>query len=160
VIDLASGKIVKNIEVAKRPRRLALTPDGKELWVTCEVGASVAVIRTADNTLLDTIQFQPKGFRVDDISPVGIAISADGKSAFVGLGRANHVAQVDIASRKVRNLILVGKRAWGLALSRDNATLYVANGLSDDVSVVDVASGRAVKTVRAGRVPHSVVIDD
>ena len=160
VIDLVSGKIVKNIEVAKRPRRLALTPDGKELWVTCEVGASVAVIRTADNTLLDNIQFQPKGFRVDDISPVGITVSSDGKSAFVGLGRANHVAQVDIASRKVRNLILVGKRAWGLALSRDNATLYVANGLSDDVSVVDVASGRAVKTVRAGRVPHSVVIDD
>ncbi len=160
VIDLASGKIVKNVEVGKRPRRLALTPDGKELWVTNELGASVSIIRTADHTVAETLRFEPKGFRADEITPVGMALSSDGKTAFVALGRANHVAVVDVASRKVGNLILVGKRAWGLAVSRDNATLYVANGMSDDVSVVDVASARALKTVKAGRVPHSVVIDD
>jgi len=91
---------------------------------------------------------------------VGITIGSDGKTAFVALGRANHVALVDVASRNVRDLILVGKRAWGVAVSRDNATLYVTNGLSDDVSVIDLASGRAVKTVKVGRLPHSVVIDD
>lgn len=160
VIDVASGKIVKNIEVGKRPRRFALTPDGKELWVTCELGGSVSIIRTADHSIKGTIKFQPKGFRADDVTPVGMTMAANGKTAFVALGKANHVAVVDVASMKVQNLILVGKRAWGLALSRDNATLYVANGLSDDVSVVDVARGRAVKTVKAGRVPHSVVIDD
>lgn len=160
VIDTASGKVLKNIEVGKRPRRLALTADGKELWVTNEMGASVSIIRTTDHTVAETLKFEPKGFRPDEITPVGITLSADGKTAFVALGRANHVAVVDVASRKVRKLILVGKRAWGLAVSRDNATLYVANGMSDDVSVVDVASGRALKTVKAGRVPHSVVIDD
>lgn len=56
--------------------------------------------------------------------------------------------------------MLVGRRAWGLALSRDNARLYVANGLSDDVSVVATASRKAVATLKAGRVPHSVAIDD
>ena len=60
VIDLASGKIVKNIDVAKRPRRLALTPDGKELWVTCEVGAAVAVIRTADKRCSTLSSFSRK----------------------------------------------------------------------------------------------------
>ncbi len=160
VIDLASGKIVRNIEVGKRPRRLALTPDGKELWVTNEMSASVSILRTADHTVAETLKFEAKGFRPDDITPVGMTLSANGKTAFIALGRANHVAVVDVASRKVRSLILVGKRAWGLAVSRDNATLYVANGMSDDVSVVDVATGRALKTVKAGRVPHSVVIDD
>ena len=52
------------------------------------------------------------------------------------------------------------RKPLGLALTRDNALLYVANGLSDDVSVVDTASRKAVATLKAGRVPHSVAIDD
>jgi YVTN family beta-propeller protein len=70
------------------------------------------------------------------------------------------VAIVDIATKAIKGMVLVGKRAWGLALTRDNSLLYVANGLSDDVSVVDVEKARAIKSVKAGRVPHSVVIDD
>ncbi len=160
VIDAATGKVTKNIEVGKRPRRFALTADGKELWVTNEMGASLSIIRTSDHSVAATLRFEPKGFRTDDITPVGITMTRDGKTAFVALGRANHVAVIEVASRTVKNLILVGKRAWGLALSRDNATLYVANGMSDDVSIVDVAKGRALQSIRAGRVPHSVVIDD
>jgi YVTN family beta-propeller protein len=34
----------------------------------------------------------------------------------------------------------------------------VANGLSDDMTLVDAASGKAIKTVPAGRVPHSVLV--
>ncbi|MGH8809325.1 MAG: cytochrome D1 domain-containing protein, partial [Noviherbaspirillum sp.] len=107
-----------------------------------------------------TLKFEPKGFRADDVTPVGMVMSRDGKTAYVALGKANHVAVVDVASRSVKKLVLVGKRAWGLALSRDDRTLYVANGLSDDVSIVDTAKGTAIKSVKAGRVPHSVVIDD
>jgi len=76
----------------------------------------------------------------------------------VGLGKANHVAFVDVANRKVTDLVLVGKRAWGLGLDKAEKTLYVVNGMSDDLSIVDVASAKAVKTVRVGRVPHSVVV--
>ncbi len=160
VVDTASGKVIKNIPVGNRPRRFALTPDGKELWVTNELGASISVIRVSDYSVVATVKFEPKGFRADDVTPVGLTMTRDGKTAFVALGRANHVAVVDVASKSVKNLILVGKRAWGVTLSRDNATLYVANGLSDDMSVVDVAKGRALKAIKTGRVPHSVVIDD
>ena len=45
VIDVASGKVVKNVKVGKRPRRMALTPDGKQLWVTNELDASVSICR-------------------------------------------------------------------------------------------------------------------
>jgi YVTN family beta-propeller protein len=56
--------------------------------------------------------------------------------------------------------VLVGRRAWGLAASRDGKRLYVANGLSDDLSIVDTQSLKATKTLRVGRVPHTVVVDD
>jgi YVTN family beta-propeller protein len=158
VIDTASGKLTKNIRVGKRPRRMALTPDGKELWVTNELDASVSVVSTATHEVIDTVKFQLKGARAEDITPVGIQIAKDGRLAFVGLGRANHVAFVDVASRKVASLVLVGKRAWNVTLDKAQARLYVVNGLSDDVTVVDVAGAKAIKSVPVGRVPYGLVI--
>jgi YVTN family beta-propeller protein len=85
-------------------------------------------------------------------------MSQDGKTAWVGLGKANHVAEIDVATHKVNRTVLVGKRAWGLGMNADGSRLYVANGLSDDLSIVDTAAGKALKTVPAGRVPHSVLV--
>jgi YVTN family beta-propeller protein len=89
-----------------------------------------------------------------------MVMSADGKTAWIGLGRANHVAMVDVASRKVKTLVLVGKRAWGVALNRDESLLFVANGLSDDVSVVETAGPKTLRSVKVGRVPYGIVVDD
>jgi PQQ-dependent catabolism-associated beta-propeller protein len=159
VIDVATRKVVKNIQVGKRPRRFLLTGSG-ELWVSNELGASVNIIRTSDHTVQGKLEFKPPGMRAEDITPVGMVLSPDGKTAYVGLGKANHVAAVDVATKKVRDYALVGKRAWGLGLSRNGQTLYVLNGLSDDMSIVDTAKFKAVKTLKAGRVPYGVVIDD
>ena len=158
VIDLTQRKAVAQIKVGKRPRRFALSPDGGELWVSNELGSSVSIIDTASRVVKHTLAFELPGMRKNDITPVALLMTADGKTAWVGLGRANHVAEVDVATRAVRRVVLVGKRAWGLALNRDGSRLYVTNGLSDDLSIVDTASGKAVKTVPAGRVPHSILV--
>ena len=158
VIDVASRKVVRDIQVGKRPRRLALTPDGSELWVTHELDASVGVIDTRRQALVATIRFDIPGARSSEITPVGLTMSADGRTAFVALGRANHVAFVDVTERKTRSLVLVGKRAWGLATDRAGRRLYVVNGLSDDMTIVDIATAKPLKTIRVGRVPHSVVV--
>ena len=158
VIDTASARIVKNVKVGKRPRRMAITPDAKELWVTNELDASVSIVSTVDHSVLGTIQFEVKGARAADITPVGIQITRDGKRAFVALGRANHVAFVDVAARKVTHTVLVGKRPWNVMLDKAEARLLVVNGLSDDVTVIDVAGAKALKSIPVGRVPYGVVI--
>lgn len=158
VIDVATAKITHNVKVGKRPRRMALTPDGRELWVTNELGASISIIATATNAVIGTIPLEVKGARATDITPVGILMSRDGKRAFVALGKANHVAFIDVASRKTTQLVLVGKRAWNVALDKAEARLFVVNGLSDDVTVVDVAGGKAIKSIPVGRVPYGVAI--
>lgn len=158
VIDVASAKVVKNIKVGKRPRRMAITPDGRELWVTNELDATVSIVSTATHTVVDTLKPQVKGVRAQDITPVGILMTRDGKRAFLALGKANHVAFVDVASRKVTHVVLVGKRAWNLALDKAETRLFVVNGLSDDLTVVDVAGARAIKSIPVGRVPYGVVV--
>ncbi|OJU91127.1 MAG: hypothetical protein BGO13_14405 [Burkholderiales bacterium 66-5] len=158
-IDLAQKKVLKSIKVGKRPRRLVLVAGGAELWVTNELDASVTVIDTANHTVKASIKFAVDGLRASDITPVGMVATQDGKTVWVALGRANRVAQVDAASRKVQHQVLVGKRAWGLGLHPDGKTLYVTNGLSDDMTLIDTAAAKALRTVPAGRVPHSVLIE-
>ena len=160
VVDAATNELKANIVVGNRPRRFAMTPDMQELWVTNELGASVTIIDAGANKIKTTVPFEPKGFRREDVTPVGIAMTRDGQTAFVGLGRANHVAVVDVATRKIQKYILVGKRAWNATFNRDQSLLYVVNGLSDDISIVDTSSLKAIKSIPAGRVPHTVLIDD
>lgn len=160
VVDTASKAIKANIVVGNRPRRFALTPDQKELWVSNELSGSVSIIDPTTNKVTATLNFLPPGFRAEDVTPVGITLSKDGKTAVVALGRANHVAFVDVASRKVTDYVLVGKRAWNTTLNKDDSLLFVINGLSDDMSVIDVQSRKVLKSVPIARVPHTVLVDD
>lgn len=98
--------------------------------------------------------------RREQVTPVDVLITKDGATAYVALGRANHVAVVDVKSRTVLNYLLVGKRPWGLQLNRDESLLYVANGLSDDVTIIETASNRSLISVATGQVPYGILIDD
>ena len=160
VIDLAVGAVTDNIVVGTRPRRFLLLPNSNELWVSNELSGQVSVIDRATNKVSTTIDFVPPGFRQVDVTPVGMATTKDGKTAIVALGHANHVAIVDTATKKVKDYVLVGTRAWGVALDRDERVLYVANGLSDDLSVVEMGSHKAIRTVPVGHVPQSVLVDN
>ncbi len=160
VIDTGRGEVIKDILVDTRPRRFALTPDERELWVSAELAGMVNIIDTQTLELVGDVRFLPTGFRPERVTPVDVLITRDGKRAYVALGRANHVAVVDVAARKVLEYILVGRRAWGLALTHDEGKLYVANGLSDDISIIDTRSLRVLKSVPVGRVPYGILVDD
>jgi PQQ-dependent catabolism-associated beta-propeller protein len=160
VIDTDSGSVVDNVIVGTRPRRFVLTKDGKELWVSDELSGEVSIIDRATNQVIDTLTFVPPGFRPVDVTPVGMTINAAGDTVYVSLGRANHVAFVNTATHEIEDYVLVGSRAWGTQLSPDEKLLYVANGLSDDVSIVDVATRKNIRTISAGRIPHSVLVDE
>ena len=159
-IDLEAGHVIEDVVVGTRPRRFAATPDGNELWVTTELSGEVWIIDRGPFTVLGKLEFLPPGMRKTDVTPVGITMTTDGKTAYVTLGHAAHVAVVDVPSKKILGYILVGKRSWGITLSKDEKTLYVANGLGDDITVIDVASRKAVTSVPVGRIPYGVVIDE
>ena len=160
VIDTGADEVIADVLVDTRPRRFALTPDTRELWVSAELSGVVNIIDVASLEVVDTVPFLPAGFRKEQVTPVDVLITADGSTAYVALGRANHVAVVEVATREVLDYILVGKRAWGLALSADEGTLYVANGLSDDISIIDTESRRNVLSIPVGMVPYGILVDD
>ena len=160
VIDRAKSAVVKNIIVGTRPRRFVVTPDGSELWVSDELSSEVHVIDIATLTIKDNLTFVPPGFRAEDVTPVGMAVTKDGSKILITLGRANHVAIIDAKSREVLQYVLVGSRAWDVDLTSDEKTAYVANGLSDDITVIDMATMTPVLSLPVGRTPHSIRVDD
>ena len=160
MVDAEDGHVIQDVVVATRPRRFAATPDKKELWVTAELSGEVYIIDREKFEVTGKIDFLPPGMRKTDVTPVGLTMTKDGKTAYVTLGHAAHVAVVDVATRKVETYILVGKRSWGITLSKDESKLYVANGFGDDITIIDVKSRKATISIPVGRIPWGVVIDE
>ena len=160
LVDAEGGHVTQDVVVGTRPRRFAATPDRKELWVTAELSGEVYIIDRANFAVTGKIEFLPPGMRKTDVTPVGLAMTKDGKTAYVTLGHAAHVAVVDVPTRKVQGYILVGKRSWGITLSRDETKLFVANGFGDDITIIDTKSRKPNVSIPVGRIPWGVVIDD
>jgi PQQ-dependent catabolism-associated beta-propeller protein len=162
VIDAATGEVIDNLIVDTRPRYVSFTPDGRQFWVSSEVRGTLAAFDTATRHRLGTIDFDAliPGERPpqEKIQAVGIAFARAGNRAFVALGRAKLVAEIDPASLKLVRTFPVGWRAWNLALSPDERHLYTANGLSGDLSVVDLVRNRTTSSVKLGGRPWGVVV--
>lgn len=166
-----TGKNLANVLVPPRPRWAAFTHDGKQVWVSSELGGTVTVIDATSFKVLATIHFAVQGLRSSFLQPVGISITRDDKLAFVALGPANRIAVVDVPSHKVLSYIktgkkalrvskylLVGQRPWHMAFTPDGKYLLSANGLSNDVSIVRVADQRVIDTIPVGQQPWMVLV--
>ena len=87
----------------------ALSPDGKQLYVSNGRGESIAVIDVAGRKVARLID--GVGAR-----PWGIAAGADGKKVYTANGPSNDVSVVDVATGKVEKRIKVGGQPWGIAV--------------------------------------------
>ena len=61
-----------NILVDSRPRVAEFTPDGKHVWVSAEIGGTVAVIDCADYKVAKKFGFEIPGIKPELIQPMGI----------------------------------------------------------------------------------------
>jgi PQQ-dependent catabolism-associated beta-propeller protein len=158
IIDSTTNKLIANVLVDSRPREAKFTHDGKELWVSSEVGGTISVIDPKTWKVTKKITFEVPGVRPEQLQPVGMDFTKDGKLVFVPLGPSNRVAVIDVASKEVKDYILVGQRPWHGEMSRDGKKFYVANGLTNDITVIDVESLKAEKSVPVGRLPWGVAV--
>jgi PQQ-dependent catabolism-associated beta-propeller protein len=157
-IDIASNALVGNVLVDSRPRAAEFTRDGKRVWVTAEIGGTVAVIDVATRQILKKIDFEIQGVRPEAIQPVGVRLTGDGKTAFVALGPSNRVAVIDATTFEILDYLLVGQRVWQLALSPDEKLLVSTNGVSNDISIIDVQERKVLKSIAVGQLPWGVAI--
>jgi PQQ-dependent catabolism-associated beta-propeller protein len=153
LIDTATQTVVKKIGVPKNPRGMRFTADSKRLFVASEQAHTVSVIG------MDTMAVD-KSVPTGGSRPVDIALSRDGKRAWVSHGESGDVRVLDTSTLEVLATIPVGPRAWWTALTPDGNRLYVTVGRGGDVAVIDTAAEKVVGRVAAGKLPWGIAIVD
>jgi YVTN family beta-propeller protein len=133
---------------------LAVSPDSKYVYVadygTSFIDASVKVIDTATNAIATNI---PVG---NSTSPTGIAITPNGKSAYVTTTGA--VLVIDTASNTVIKSIPVAGTPYLIAITPDSKYAYVTNTATKSVSVIETSTNTVFKTIPTPNSPNAVAI--
>ncbi len=147
-IDVASRKVRATFPVGARIEGLAVSPNGREVWVGGNESHQVYVLNAETGAVLHTIP----GFGM----PYRIGITPDGKTAVVSDPGAEKIHLVDVASHTVRSVIAVEAMAGvaaspqGVTVSRDGTTAFVTLKAVGRVAAVDIASARIVGMLTVG----------
>lgn len=153
VIDTATNTVTATIAGVGGPN-LAFDPTGATAYLVERDHGDVAVIDTATEQVTATISLAGiKGF------PWGIAISPDGKRAYVTFTNG-HLAIIDTATHAIVKSVTVPFYAGGIAVSPDGSRLYLvdAPAAGGDLSVLNAKSGTVVATVPVGPSPIGVAL--
>ena len=131
LVDLATNTVIAEVPCGNRPTSVAITPDERRVLATATFSGELHVYALSQDDLqhVGTLQL---GYE-----PRGIAISPDGKRAYIALTTADAVAVVDIDRLKVVARIAVGRWPRYLALSPDGKRLAVGCNGDRGVAVVD-----------------------
>jgi YVTN family beta-propeller protein len=118
---------------------LALSPDGKRLYVAHVIPGGLSVIDTATDAVLSHIAL-PDGAE-------GIAVSRDGQRVWVSCNRSDKVVIVDTASGSVERTIECSGFPFRLRLSPDASTVAVSLPKTDEISLFDASDPSNVRRV-------------
>jgi YVTN family beta-propeller protein len=125
------------------PIEMALSGDGRLLYVVCESSDEVRVVDAASGKVVGSV---PVGH-----VPRGIATSPDGRTFYVTNSWSDNISVIDATQMKVVQTLPAGFEPTGVVVDRNGSTLYVANRLSSDISVIDLKLGQEIKRLLAGR---------
>jgi len=125
------------------PIEVAISPDGRLLYVVCQDSDEVRVVDAVSGEVTKSI---PVGH-----IPRGVALSPDGSSLYVTNAWSDTISIIDTQALEVVRTLLTGPEPSGVVLDIQSNTLYVANRLSSDVSVIDLQTGEETKRLLAGR---------
>jgi len=135
-------------DLYKSPIQMALSRDGRRLFVTCENSGEVLVVDTGLRRVVASVK--------TGTNPFGVALSPDERRLYVSNRWDDNVAVVNAGSMEVIGLIPVGDDPHALVTDETGRYLFVANMGTDDVSVIDTSDFKEIKRLEAGRSPFGL----
>lgn len=132
VVDTATQKVVAGpIDVGGFPEEIAVSPNGKSVYVVADTVKSVVVINPSINQVVGNVPLPSE--------PTSIAVSPDGKRLYATSESEGKVFVAETATNKVvGSPIVVGGTPAEIALTPDGRTAYVAG--HEKVTPIDLAS--------------------
>ena len=142
-VSVPDGSVLRTAPVGREPRGVALSPDGRTLYVASSADATVSVLSAADLRRIGEIPVPP--------GPTDIGLSPGGETLFVACRFSNNLAVVGTADRAVTATIPAGGVPAGVAVSPDGRHLYVARALDDAISVIRLSDLGLEAVIELGR---------
>lgn len=150
-IDAQTFAVRRVVQVGAVPKYVAVTPDGTRVLVTNWCSMDLSIIDAASGRVTKTIP-------IDGLHPRGIAVSRDGRTAYVAVMGSDRVAAVDLEAGTERTLLTTGDKPRHVNISPDGRYLYVTSSGAATVSKVDLSTRRVVAEARTAADPRSTAI--
>ncbi|SNS46716.1 40-residue YVTN family beta-propeller repeat-containing protein [Streptosporangium subroseum] len=139
---------------------VAASPDGRRLYVIGDIiasgGTRMWTVDTATNLTVGQPIVLGNGYQAF----YQMAVTPDGRRAYVTRHDTNTVRVVDLESNTaVGKPIPVGKRPADVAVAPDGKRVYVSNSESGTVSVIDTATNTTIgQSIPVGQAPKGLVV--
>jgi YVTN family beta-propeller protein len=169
VIDADRSATIATIAVGKRPRGLALSPDGKLLYVavsglpkcpppiTDEECAKLPRDPAADGiAVVDTTKPERMRLLTGVSDPERVAVSRDGRVLYVSEEDAARLAVLDAARGRVLATVPVGREPEGVRVSPNGRWVLVTSEEDNTVTIVDAKSYAIVGKAAVGARPRDL----
>jgi YVTN family beta-propeller protein len=157
VIDTATNNATTNISVGLGAHGVAVTPDGKKVYVTNEIKSDGLVYDNANVSVIDTATNMVTAVPVGQW-PTGVAITPDGKNVYVANEVSNNVSVINTTTNTITATVTGLISPDGVAVSPDGTTVYVANLASNNVSVINTTTNTITANVSVGLIPEGIAV--
>jgi YVTN family beta-propeller protein len=148
-LDVAGARIVRTYDVGPGSEGLALTPDGKQLWVASLGQSNTTIFDTGTGAKIATLPTPGHPYRV--------TITADGRKALIPAPMANLLRVIDVATRAEETIAIPGGPG-GAVVAADGRTVYVPLVEKGGIAVVDLETKRVLRTLPSGAGPDGIGI--
>lgn len=147
-IDLATKRIVGEVDLKGTPIDVKLSPDGTVFYVANMARGGVSIVNPATMT---EEAFLPTGMGAHGLYP-----SRDTKVLFVSNRLANSVSVIDFATKTVvATWPFKGTPDMG-GVSADGTELWLSGRYSAEVYVIDTRTGLLTHRIPVGKGPHGL----
>jgi YVTN family beta-propeller protein len=154
IADTRSHSIVSTIDVPNAPRPIALSPDGKRLYVNTDNFLGFLVVDVEKKRVLREVPYDlTEAEKAMPSRSHGIGVTPDGAEVWSCDTNNGLVHVFDVRSDPPREIARVkaGKVPYWVTLTPDGRTIYVSNTGEDTVSVIDVQSKKERTRIQVGQ---------
>jgi PQQ-dependent catabolism-associated beta-propeller protein len=139
VIDTATDRVIGGARIHDRPRGMALSPDGKQLFVAVSWWRDGKRPRTGRERIaaLDAITLKPVRDYPAGTDPECVAAAPNGQRLYLSNEDAGTASIIDALSGKLRATLVTGIEPEGVTASPDGRWVYVTAETSNVVTVID-----------------------
>jgi DNA-binding beta-propeller fold protein YncE len=130
-IDLAAKRVAATWPTESHPTEMALSPDGRTLYVACANSTRVSVLDTHDGKVRETLSCALYPSAPSGNTPNSLTLTPDGQLLFVANADNNNVAVLNVAEpgkAKSLGFIPVGWYPTSVRYNPADKHLYVTNG--------------------------------